>query len=467
VIRVNKGKDTKTAFDKKIVAALSFLQNYIDKHAAFFSIDALDPSRPPIKEKADVPAFQVILRKYFDIPNKRAFDGVNQDGSRSIKGSAIMGFSLDPQKCLDEAAGDLHHMGCAIFYKQCQEVSTIARQILLGAPNTIKVDIIKQTMDKELKLVEQKLLSDDNAEYRPSKRRQSKWLSYAVVQEFPAGMPWEGAEEKIQKQGTNNARLVYVLHVHEQDYARMKTLLAYAKDWKVWHRHWGNSAFMVEIPTKKSPQAEKMRYIQMIQTHGSVQLSMDAALLEGLIDAGTTFTLHLLPDADKKARPPTSTSIWEIFSLMDINDKKVWICLSVGPNGMSTGIFSSVVQEISEHVAAFIACPDAQVYWWLRRQGCVTTDVNNLIWHCFSLSQQQKVTLSKYLKDLGHTVADRTDGDNIIQATTSEDLYDLTLGLSDKEHQSLVALWGYKAAAITYRDAKEGSVETHNFSADL
>ncbi len=47
-------------------------------------------------------------------------------------------------------------MGCAIFYKQCQEVNTIAWQILLGAPNTIKEDIIKQTMDKELKLVEQK-----------------------------------------------------------------------------------------------------------------------------------------------------------------------------------------------------------------------------------------------------------------------------------------------------------------------
>ncbi len=96
VIRVNKRKDTKAAFDKKTVAALSFLQNYIDKHATFFSINALDSSRPPIKEKADVPAFQVILRKYFDIPNERAFDSMNQDGGRAIQGSAIMGFSLDP-----------------------------------------------------------------------------------------------------------------------------------------------------------------------------------------------------------------------------------------------------------------------------------------------------------------------------------------------------------------------------------
>jgi hypothetical protein len=107
----------------------------------------LDSSRPPIKEKADIPAFQVILRRYFDNPNERAFDSVNQDGGRAIKGSTVMGFSLDPQKCLEEAAGDLRHMGCAIFYTQCQEVSMVARQILLGAPNAIKENIIKQVLD--------------------------------------------------------------------------------------------------------------------------------------------------------------------------------------------------------------------------------------------------------------------------------------------------------------------------------
>ncbi len=70
-IRVDKGKDTKAGFDKKIIAGFSFLQNYINKHAAFFSIDGSDSSRPPIKEKADLPAFQVVLRRYFDISNER------------------------------------------------------------------------------------------------------------------------------------------------------------------------------------------------------------------------------------------------------------------------------------------------------------------------------------------------------------------------------------------------------------
>jgi hypothetical protein len=133
---------------------------------------------------------------------------------------------------------------------------------------------------------------------------------------------------------------------------------------------------------------------------------------------------------------------------------------------MTTGYFSSVVQEISEHVEAFIACPGAQVYWWLRRRGCLTEDINRLIRHCFTLSQQQKVTASKYLKDLGHAVVERTDGDDIIQASSLEGIYDLTLGLSDKERRSLVRR-GHDAAAITFGEAKEGSIEAHNFSAAL
>jgi hypothetical protein len=137
----------------------------------------------------------------------------------------------------------------------------------------------------------------------------------------------------------------------------------------------GKLGVNVEIPMEKNPQAEMMRYIQMIPTRGSVQLSMGAALLKGLIDEDTTFTLHLLLDADGKARPPTATSVREIFSLVEINYKKVWICVSTGLNGRSTGYFSSLVQEISEYLAAYIACPGAQVYWWLRRPRCITADI--------------------------------------------------------------------------------------------
>jgi hypothetical protein len=80
------------------------------------------------------------------------------------------------------------------------------------------------------------------------------------------------------------------------------------------------------------------------------------------------------------------------------------------------------------------------------------------------LSQQQKVTKSKYLKDLGHAAVDQSNADDIINAAMTQGIYDLTLGLSDKERQVLVAGKAHKALAITYGEAKEGAVEAHNFS---
>jgi hypothetical protein len=49
-------------------------------------------------------------------------------------------------------------MGCTIYYKKCQEVDMVATQVLVGALNTIEEDIIKQTMDKELMVLEKNLL---------------------------------------------------------------------------------------------------------------------------------------------------------------------------------------------------------------------------------------------------------------------------------------------------------------------
>jgi hypothetical protein len=90
---------------------------------------------------------------------------------------------------------------------------------------------------------------------------------------------------------------------------------------------------------------------------------MGAASIKGMIDINTTFDLRLLPGADGKKRPPKKTSVKEIFSMMEHKGKKVWICLSTRTNSMSTGYFSSVVEDIKAHVDAFILCPAAQVYW--------------------------------------------------------------------------------------------------------
>jgi hypothetical protein len=191
---------------------------------------------------------------------------------------------------------------------------------------------------------------------------------------------------------------------------------------------------------------------------------MGVASIERMINVDTPFDLKLLPGVDGKQRPPTKMSVKEIFSMMEHNGKKVWICLSTRTNGMSTRYFSSIIKNIKEHVAVFILCPGAQVYWWLCHRNCMTEDINRLIWNRFTLSQQQKVTKSKYIKDEGHAVIDHTDVDDIINAATTQEIYDLTQGLSDKERRMLEAGKVHEASAITFRGAKEGVVEAHNFS---
>ncbi len=213
-MRVDKGKDTKGGFDKKIIEGLAFMQKYINKNASFHAIRP-DKTLKPIKGKIDVPKYQVTMRNFFYIPNPRAFDNVNANGGRVIKGLAIMGLTENSQQCLEDAAGDLRMMGCSFFYKKkCQEVDTVTSQILIGTPNTIEEDILKQTMDEELKAIEKKLLLNDK-NYKRTREQSKNWIRYAVVKDFPVGMPWEGLAEKKQKQGTSNTWLAYVLHVHQ------------------------------------------------------------------------------------------------------------------------------------------------------------------------------------------------------------------------------------------------------------
>ncbi len=202
-IQVDKGNNAKGGFNKKISEGLAFLYQYLDKAACIIP-SGKDPRLNPIKSKTDLPKYQVIMKKYFSIPNPMAFSNVAQDGSRVIKGSAVMGFLIDPKECLEEAAGDLRMMGCSLFYKKCQEVNTVSKLILLGVPNTIEEEKIQKTLNKVLVDLECMLLETDS-KYKLTKDQCNNWIKYAVTKQFSPEMPWEDAEEKKKKkQGKNN-----------------------------------------------------------------------------------------------------------------------------------------------------------------------------------------------------------------------------------------------------------------------
>ncbi len=61
-------------------------------------------------------------------------------------------------------------------------------QILIGVPNMIEEEIIKQMLDKELKNIKQILLKN-NKEYKLTREQSNNWIRYAVMRDFPVGMP--------------------------------------------------------------------------------------------------------------------------------------------------------------------------------------------------------------------------------------------------------------------------------------
>ena len=463
-IRVDKGNNTKQAFDKKLMEGLEFIQQYVDKRACFLPHER-DKNLAPICCRSDMPKYQVVMKGYFRIPNNNAFSNVQQDTGRVVKGSGLMGFELDPQQCLEEASGDLRAMGCSIFFKKCQEVDTVSNLVFLGVPNSISEDTVKETVDEVLQKLEEELIEEDK-EYSLTPSQRENWIKYAITREYPGGMPWEDQmEKKKKKQVSNNSRLAFVFHVHRPDEQRLATLLDRAKYRNLWHEHWGGVAFTVEQPGFTTPAGVKDRYIEMVQSHGAMQLSMGAATIPGIVTMTRKFTLRLTPDENGRTREPTEKSLMDILRMMEIADKKVWLCVVREPNGIHTGYFSSVVEEIKSHVAAFVRCPAAQVYYWLKRRGCIGEDVNRLIRKCFTLDQQQKVTDSRYIKEKGIAVLRDNEEDDIINAASKTGLFDMSLGLSDKEQRERMARTGHNESAISYGEAVSGAMEAYNFSA--
>ena len=61
----------------------------------------------------------------------------------------------------------------------------------------------------------------------------------------------------------------------------------------------------------------------MVQTHGSVQLSLGAASIYGVIDTDSKFSLRLTPGADGAPRAPIQTSLRGFFCMMEVNNKSM------------------------------------------------------------------------------------------------------------------------------------------------
>ena len=104
-------------------------------------------------------------------------------------------------------------------------------------------------------------------------------------------------------------RLAFVFHVHRPDEQHLATLLERAKYRNLCYEHWGGEAFTVEQPGFTTPAGVKDRYIEMVQSHGAMQLSMGAATIPGIVTATRKFVLRLTPDENGQPREPMEKSL--------------------------------------------------------------------------------------------------------------------------------------------------------------
>ena len=84
---------------------------------------------------------------------------------------------------------------------------------------------------------------------------------------------------------------------------------------------------------------------------------LGGATIPGIVTATRKFTLCLTPDEIGQPREPTEKSLMDFLCMMEISDKKVWLCIVRESNGIHTGYFFSMVKEVKAHVAAYIRCP--------------------------------------------------------------------------------------------------------------
>ena len=471
-IRVGKGKDTKKKFDQKLMEGIKFLQHEIDETICITPRDKNKLKEwGVIKELSDIPKFQITLKKRFmDIPNEYAFSNINQEGGRTIKGSMIMHFTEEPKEVLAMAGGDLRSIGCTLFYKGCQEVETETEKVFLGIPNTIECEVVQEIMTDELTKLEKKLMIEDPTNFPHFRHNKPNFCVFSLIKMFPEGMPWEGGETGGRREP--NGRMAFVIQTKRADHIRMVNLLDKAKEKELWLKHWGDTAYTVSMPSNKPDEkmepGELENYINMVQSHGSVQLSLGAATLTGLYDANKQFDLRRLPGADNKPRPPIRKSVAEVLKSFEIGGQQLWLVISKSTRGTHTGYFSSVITGHGAYVENFSLCPAANIFWFLLRKGVVKDDVVKMIKGSFSITEQQKCTNSVYSKSKGFAVVKSKGGKSILTATKGNEAYDMTRGLSKTEKEIRAAKYGLASAndLIVY-GASPGAMEAHDFSKGL
>ena len=455
--RVGRVAKVKDAFNTKVLQGLTFLQTHVDETAAFLPRTA-GSKMPQITGKATLPDIILVQnRNYFVQKNPYAFNSNNQsETGRTIKFSAIMGFNEDPKQVLDDARSDLMELGLGIYYKDCQSVNTESRLLFLGAPNGMDREETKAIMEAVMKPLELRLMTEDPETY-PTFMHGQSWPDFAVICDQPGGMPFEQTPAGQRRKGPPRERKCLTIMCATDDYERISKLVYAAKGKGLWRKELG-FCFPTETPDNTFSDPERERYVRMVETHASAQLSYGSAPIGGLRAAREDMELRRLPAADNSARPPATVSVKKVMQEMKLKTERLWICVGKTNQGRFTGYFPGGDGMTKAYVAEWLKCPGAQIYWHLIKRGFVKADVAKFIKRCFDVTQQKLCSKSKYnTKSKLAYVIDATDEEDIV-AAARHSFVDLDAGLSEDQRRQRQS-----EAEIVFGDAPKGSVEAYNF----
>ena len=230
------------------------------------------------------------------------------------------------------------------------------------------------------------------------------------------------------------------------DLERLQSLLAAAKDRDIWREIFGKTAFTVNVPDFDTEPSERDRYVQMVQVHRSVQLSLGNAGMPGVTQLDKRFTLRFEPGDDGKRKPSTSKTLRQVLLQIEHNGKLLFQCVNRSTKGFVTVYYNSCAEGANYQVQEMSKCFAAQVFWILCRKGFEESDVRRLIKGCFDIREQQKVTKSQWLKParLAVLMGNTTGEEDIIGVAMKSKEYDLMKGLSDagcREETACIEIW--------------------------
>ena len=459
----------RTQYETKLAKALTILQA-TDKTAAF--LPHSNTSLPPLTTKQSFPELVWTLnQQYFCQKNDFALNNNVNENGRTIKCSALLGMNIPIKPILAQLRADLITHQVGIYWKEVQALDTTNELYFLGAPNKMDLGEAVKKISATLQSVESGLMEKKPDDF-PRGIFGGEWPEVAVTREWPQKMPWEDTPKGVKRKGPPPGRRTLSLMCPTSSFERLKALTLAAKDAGVWTEVFGPFCYPTEVPNEEDYEEEQIdRYVEMVNTHASVQESYGSCSVPGLLRGGITYRLRRTPTPDGKPQETLNLSVIDVMLDMKHGGARVWHTIQRSKSSRAVGYFPGTLDFMQEYVTEWCKCPAAQIYFYLLRRACFKSDIAKLIKGSFDTNQQRRCSESKYDEDRRLAFVEMAKGaDDIVAAVDTEEhkWVDRMLGVTDTQKARIMARQHAAAAAsnqpvIDFGSARPGSLEAFNF----